>query len=157
SGHLPWLGRYFYLLIPVLGGLIYCPLIHRFAREARGHGVPEVMIAVAANSGRSRPQVTRADTCASARWSGTGGSVVRAGPSVQIGSALASTVGQLVRMSETRLRVLVGCGAAGGIAATFNTPITGVFFGFELILRVFSIEALFAIFLSTVVATLISR
>src|SRR5699024_3368074 len=88
---------------------------------------------------------------------GTGGSVGREGPIVQIGSALASTFGQLVRMSETRLRVLVGCGAAGGIAATFNTPITGVFFGFELILRVFSIEALFAIFLSTVVATLISR
>ncbi len=69
---------------------------------------------------------------------------------MQIGSALASTLGQLVRMSEGRLRVIVACGAAGGIAATFNAPITGLFFGFEIVLREFSLDALFATILAAV-------
>ena len=94
---------------------------------------------------------------ASALCIGVGGSVGREGPIVQIGSALASSAGQLVRMSETRLRILVACGAAGGIAATFNAPLTGLFFGFELILREVSVDALFAIILSAVTADLISR
>lgn len=157
SDHLPWLGHWFYLIIPVIGGAIYGPLIYRFAREARGHGVPEVMIAVAENGGRIRPQVTGIKAFASALCIGVGGSVGREGPIVQIGSAMASTWGQLVRMSETRLRILVACGAAGGISATFNAPITGVFFGFELILKEFSIEALFAIFVAAVVADLVSQ
>lgn len=156
SDHLPFLGRWFYLLIPIAGGAIYGPIIYRFAREARGHGVPEVMIAVAENGGRIRPQVSGVKAFASALCIGVGGSVGREGPIVQIGSALASTFGQLVRMSERRLRILVACGAAGGIAATFNAPITGVFFGFELILREFSIEALPAILLSAVAANVVS-
>ena len=150
SLHLPWLGIWFLLLIPVLGGLLYGPLIQRFAREARGHGVPEVMLAVAENGGRIRPQVTIVKALASAICIGTGGSVGREGPIVQIGSALASTLGQLVRMSEHRLRIIVACGAAGGIAATFNAPITGLFFGFEIVLREFSLDALFATVLAAV-------
>jgi len=157
SLHLPWLGIGFLLVVPVVGGLIYGPLIQRFAREARGHGVPEVMIAVAEDGGRIRPPVTVVKALASALCIGAGGSVGREGPIVQIGSALASSMGQVVRMSETRLRILVACGAAGGIAATFNAPITGVFFGFELILREFSVDALFATILSAVTADLVSR
>ena len=157
SLHLPWLGFWFVLLVPVVGGLLYGPLIQRFAREARGHGVPEVMIAVAEHGGRIRPQVTVVKAVASALCIGVGGSVGREGPIVQIGSAFASTLGQIVRMSENRMRTLVACGAAGGIAATFNAPITGVFFGFELILREFSIDALFAIILSSMMADLISQ
>ena len=141
SLHLPWLGVWFLLVIPVVGGLLYGPLIQRFAREARGHGVPEVMLAVAENGGRIRPPVTIVKALASALCIGTGGSVGREGPIVQIGSALASTLGQLVRMSENRLRIIVACGAAGGIAATFNAPITGLFFGFEIVLREFSLDA----------------
>ena len=144
-------------MIPVLGGLLYGPLIQRFAREARGHGVPEVMLAVAENGGRIRPPVTFVKALASAVCIGTGGSVGREGPIVQIGSALASTLGQLVRMSESRLRIIVACGAAGGIAATFNAPITGVFFGFEIVLREFSLEALFATILAAVSADLVGR
>ena len=125
SLHLPWLGIGFFLLIPVLGGLLYGPLIQRFAREARGHGVPEVMLAVAENGGRIRPQVSIVKALASALCIGTGGSVGREGPIVQIGSAFASSLGQLVKMSESRLRIIVACGAAGGIAATFNAPLTG--------------------------------
>lgn len=157
SDHLAFLERWFYLAIPVVGGAVYGPMIYRFAREARGHGVPEVMIAVAENGGRIRPQVSFVKAFASALCIGVGGSVGREGPIVQIGSSLASTFGQWVRMSQTRLRVLVACGAAGGIAATFNAPITGMFFGFELILREFSIEALAAIFVSSVVADVVSQ
>ena len=157
SLHLPWLGVWFLLLIPVAGGLVYGPLIQRFGREARGHGVPEVMLAVAENGGRIRPQVTVVKAAASAICIGVGGSVGREGPIVQIGSALASTLGQVVRMSESRLRIIVACGAAGGISATFNAPITGLFFGFEIVLREFSLDALFATILSAVSADLVSR
>jgi CIC family chloride channel protein len=157
SNHLPWLGIWFYAVIPVIGGLLYGPLISRFAREARGHGVPEVMIAVAENGGRIRPQVTVVKALASAMCIGTGGSVGREGPIVQIGAALASGFGQWVRMPENRLRVLVACGAAGGISATFNAPITGVFFAVELILRELSVEAIFTIMLSAMVADVIAR
>jgi CIC family chloride channel protein len=157
SLHLPFLGIWFLLLIPVLGGLLYGPLIQRFAREARGHGVPEVMLAVAENGGRIRPQVAVVKSLASALCIGVGGSVGREGPIVQIGSALASTLGQFVRMSETRLRILVACGAAAGISATFNAPMTGLFFGFEIILRDFSLDALFATILSSVAADLVSQ
>jgi len=125
SAHLPWLGLGFFVLIPAIGGLIYGPLIYRYAREARRHGVPEVMIAVAEGGGRIRPQVSVVKALASALCIGTGGSVGREGPIVQIGSALASSLGQWVKMPQTRLRILVACGAAGGIAATFNAPITG--------------------------------
>jgi CIC family chloride channel protein len=152
SGHLPWLGPAFFVLIPVVGGLIYGPLIYRFAREARGHGVPEVMIAVADNGGRIRPQVSVVKALASALCIGSGGSVGREGPIVQIGSALASSVGQWIRMPENRLRILVACGAAGGISATFNAPITGVFFGVEIILREFSVDALFTVMLAAMIA-----
>jgi CIC family chloride channel protein len=157
SSHLPWLGIGFFVLIPVVGGLLYGPLIQRYAREARGHGVPEVMLAVAENGGRIRPQVSIVKALASALCIGTGGSVGREGPIVQIGSAFASSLGQLVKMSESRLRIIVACGAAGGIAATFNAPLTGLFFGFEIVLREFSLDALFATVLSAVTADLVSR
>jgi chloride channel protein, CIC family len=157
SRHLEWLGIGFLLVIPVVGGLLYGPLIQRFAREARGHGVPEVMLAVAENGGRIRPPVTIVKAVASAMCIGAGGSVGREGPIVQIGSAFASTLGQMVRMSETRLRIIVACGAAGGIAATFNAPITGLFFGFEIVLREFSLDAMFATILAAVTGDLVSR
>jgi CIC family chloride channel protein len=157
SLHLPFLGIWFVLVVPVVAGVIYGPLIQRFAREARGHGVPEVMLAVAENGGRIRPQVTIVKALASALCIGGGGSVGREGPIVQIGSALASTLGQLVRMSEGRLRVIVACGAAGGISATFNAPLTGLFFGFEIVLKEFSLDALAATSLSAVTADVISR
>jgi CIC family chloride channel protein len=157
SAHFPGIGLGFFVVIPVIGGLIYGPLIYRYAREARGHGVPEVMIAVAEGGGRIRPQVAAVKSLASALTIGTGGSVGREGPIVQIGSALASSLGQWVKMPESRLRILVACGAAGGIAATFNAPLTGVFFGVEIILREFSVEAIFTVMLSAMIADLLSR
>ena len=157
SLHLAFLGIFFVLVVPPIAGAIYGPLIQRFAREARGHGVPEVMLAVTENGGRIRPQVTVVKALASALCIGGGGSVGREGPIVQIGSAFASTLGQLVRMSEGRLRVIVACGAAGGISATFNAPLTGLFFGFEIVLKEFTLDALSATIVSAVTADVISR
>ncbi|SNY25454.1 chloride channel protein, CIC family [Paractinoplanes atraurantiacus] len=157
SAHLPGLGRWFLLVTPVIAGLLYGPLVYRFAREARGHGVPEVMYAVAERGGRIRPQVAVVKALASALCIGGGGSVGREGPIVQIGSALGSSLGQLVRLPESRLRLLVACGAAGGIAATFNTPIAGVFFALELILGDFAVESFAAVVLAAVAAAALSR
>src|SRR5918911_1584411 len=154
---LPQLGRWFVVLVPVVGGLIYGPLVERFAREARGHGVPEVMLAVAERGGRIRPQVAAIKSLASALCIGAGGSVGREGPIVQIGSALGSTVGQAVHVPESRLRLLVACGAAGGVSTTFNAPIAGVFFALELILRDFETESFGVVVLASVLAAAIGR
>ncbi|WP_084713399.1 chloride channel protein [Streptacidiphilus rugosus] len=155
--HVPFLGPWFVLLAPVVAGLLYGPLVQRFAREARGHGVPEVMYAVARRGGRIAPQVAGVKTLASALCIGGGGSVGREGPIVQIGSALGSTLGQLARLSESRIKMLVACGAAGGIAATFNAPLAGVFFAMELILRDFAAESFGMVVLSSVTASVIGR
>jgi CIC family chloride channel protein len=162
AGHVPnplvpFLGIWFVLLAPAVAGLLYGPLVDRFAREARGHGVPEVMLAVAERGGRIAPSVAVVKSLASALCIGSGGSVGREGPIVQIGSALGSTLGQLVRLSEARLRILVACGAAGGISATFNAPIAGVFFGLELILRDFEAESFGLVVLASVTADVIGR
>lgn len=157
SPHLPGLGVYFVLLVPVIGGLIYGPLIDRFAKEARGHGVPEVMLAVAERGGRIGAPVAAVKSLASALCIGTGGSVGREGPIVQIGSALGSTIGQRLKLPESRLRLMVACGAAGGISATFNAPLAGVFFGLEMILRDFATESFGIVVLSSVTADVIGR
>nr|WP_243653959.1 chloride channel protein [Pseudonocardia endophytica] len=157
SSHLPALGPWFLLLVPVVGGLIYGPLVYRFAPEARGHGVPEVMVAVARNGGRIPARVAAVKSLASGLCIGTGGSVGREGPIVQIGSALGSSIGQWLRVPDHRLRLMVACGAAGGISATFNAPIAGVFFGLEVILRRFSAEAFGIVVLSSVTANVVAR
>ena len=155
--HVPGLGRWFVILAPAAAGLLYGPLVHFFAREARGHGVPEVMFAVARRGGRIAPQVAAVKALASALCIGGGGSVGREGPIVQIGSALGSTLGRLVQVSEERLRVLVACGAAGGISATFNAPLAGVFFAMELILRDFNAQSFGMVVIASVTAAVIGR
>ncbi len=151
------LGRWFLLGAPVLAGLAYGPLVHFFAREARGHGVPEVMYAVAQRGGRIAPQVAAVKALASALCIGGGGSVGREGPIVQIGSALGSTFGRGLKVPEPRMRVLVACGAAGGIAATFNAPLAGVFFAMELILSDFVAEAFGMVVIAAVTSAAIGR
>ena len=155
--HLPWLGRWFVVAVPVVAGLVYGPLVHFLAREARGHGVPEVMYAVAERGGRIRPQVAAVKALASAICIGGGGSVGREGPIVQIGSALGSSLGQWLRLPAARLRLLVACGAAGGIAATFNAPLAGVFFALELILADFAVDSFAAVVLAAVAASVVGR
>jgi len=145
------------VLAPTLGGLVVGPLVWFFAREAKGHGVPEVMEAVALNSGRIRPRVVIVKSLASALSIASGGSVGREGPIVQIGSGLGSTLGQWLKVSGRRLRTLVGCGAAAGIAATFNAPIAGALFAVEIILGDFGVSQFSPIVIASVVATVVSR
>jgi CIC family chloride channel protein len=151
---LPWTHR---LLGPAIGGLLVGPLVYFFAREAKGHGVPEVMEAIALRGGTIRPRVVAVKALASALCIGSGGSVGREGPIVQIGSALSSTIGQLLRVPSRHLRTLVGCGAAAGIAATFNAPIAGALFAVEIILGDFGVTQFSPIVISSVVATVLSR
>jgi CIC family chloride channel protein len=150
----PW---WWIALAPAVGGLLVGPLTERFAREARGHGVPEVMEAVALKSGFIRPRLTAVKALASAITIGTGGSVGREGPIVQIGAAAASTVGQLARVSGRQLRTLVGCGAAAAVAGTFNAPVAGALFAVEIILGDFAVSEFSPIVISSVLATVVSR
>lgn len=148
---------YWVALIPMLGGLLVGPIVHRFASEAKGHGVPEVMLAVARRGGIIRPRVAFAKTIASAICIGSGGSAGREGPIVQIGSAIGSSIGQFFKMSGQRIKVLVGCGAAAGISAVFNAPIAGVIFSMEVILGDFAIKTFSPVLISSVVASVFIR
>ena len=150
----PW---YLILIIPVIGGIIVGPLIYYFAPEAKGHGVPEVMQAILLKGGKIRGRVAVIKTIASAITIGTGGSVGREGPIIQIGSSLGSVVGQFLRVSPKRLKTLVGCGAAAGIAAAFNAPIAGALFAVEIILMDFAVAQFSPIVISSVMATVISH
>ncbi len=151
---LPW---YLKVWVPAAGGLVVGPLVYFFAREAKGHGVPEVMEAVALKGGVIRKRVVFVKTLASAICIGTGGSVGREGPIVQIGSAIGSTLGQMLKISQDRMRTMVGCGAAAGIAATFNAPIAGSMFALEVVLGDFGLATFSPIVISSVVATAVSR
>lgn len=150
-------GTAYVIIVPTIGGLIVGPLIYFFAREAKGHGVPEVMEAVALRGGRIRPVVAIVKSLASSISIGSGGSVGREGPIVQIGSALGSSLGQRLRLSDDSIRNLVACGAAAGIAATFNAPIAGVFFALEIILGEFGVRYFSSVVISAVAASVIGR
>lgn len=143
-------------IIPMLGGFIVGPIVYKFASEAKGHGVPEVMNSVARLGGIIRPRVAVAKTVASAICIGSGGSAGREGPIVQIGSAIGSTIGQIFRLSGERVKILVGAGAAAGIAAVFNAPIAGVFFSLEIILGDFAVKTFSPVLLASVVSSLIT-
>ena len=144
-------------IIPALGGLIVGPIIFRFAREAKGHGVPEVMDAVASKGGRLRGRVVVVKAIASAITLGSGGSAGQEGPIVQIGAALGSRFARAFGLSSDRVKVLVGCGAAGGISAIFNAPIAGVLFALEVILGDFRIQTFSPVVISAVLASVVAQ
>ncbi|MEM1304197.1 MAG: chloride channel protein, partial [Planctomycetota bacterium] len=142
---------------PALGMLFVSWLTRRFAPEANGAGVPEVITAVARNDGVIRPQVALVKILASGVTIGAGGSVGREGPIVQIGSALGSGAGQLFKLSARNIKLLVAAGAAAGISATFNAPIAGVIFASEIILGSFAVETLTPIVLASVIADVVQQ
>ncbi len=154
---LSFLGRGWIVAVPILGALISGPMIAYWAIEAKGHGVPEVMQAIIMRAGRIRPRVAVVKSLASAVCIGTGGSAGREGPIVQVGSALGSTAAQVLRLGTDRTVTLVACGAAAGIAATFNAPIAGVIFALEVILSEFTIHNVSSVVVSAVSASVISR
>ncbi len=154
---LPWLGPFFIVLAPAVGGLIYGPLISRFAPAARGHGIPEVMYDIAKRGGRIPANYIGVKALASVLTIGSGGSVGKVGPVVQIGAAIGSLLAGFIRLDERQVKMLVAAGAAGGIAATFNAPLAGIFFALELLLLNFSVRAFAPVVLSAVTADVVSR
>jgi chloride channel protein, CIC family len=151
----PW-GPYI-ILVPVIGAVFVSFLITRFAPEAKGHGVPEVMEATFYNKGIIRPIVGVIKAVASALSIGTGGSVGREGPMVQVGSAFGSAVGQFLKLEPWQTETLIATGGAGGIAATFNTPLGGIMFAVELLMQDVSVRSLVPVVISTVTATYIGQ
>lgn len=145
------------IFVPVIGAVIVTWLTQTFAPEARGHGVPEVMDAIYYRDGKIRPIVAVIKSIASAISIGTGGSVGREGPIIQIGAAFSSFLGQIINMSTRQRCVLIAAGAAAGIAATFNTPIAGLAFAMELMLVSISAINVTIVSLATVMATMISH
>ncbi len=152
-----WIGPVAVVVQLALGGAIAAWIASRFAPEAKGHGVPEVMEAVALRGGQMRPRVIAVKALASATSIGFGGSCGREGPIVQIGSAIGSMIGMVSKAPPPIVRTLVACGAAAGISATFNAPIGGVFFAAEVILGEFAPRSFAAIVVASVISAVIGR
>ncbi|MFQ5575163.1 MAG: chloride channel protein, partial [Terriglobia bacterium] len=148
---------YHVVLIPAAGGVLVAPLVFLVAREARGHGVPEVMRAVAVSGGRIRARVAIAKPVASALTIGSGGSAGAEGPIVQIGASLGSIIGRSFRLPKDKAKLLTAGGAAGGIAAIFNAPLAGIFFALEVILGQYGPRHFASVVLAAVTATIVSR
>ena len=123
------------MLMPALGGLIIGPVILRLAPETKGHGVPEVMEAVALKGGRIRRRVAFLKILVSSITIGSGGSAGREGPIAQIGASLGSLIGEHINLDSRDRRLLVVCGLSSGIAGTFNAPLGGMLFGLEVLYR----------------------
>jgi chloride channel protein, CIC family len=145
------------ILVPVAGALAVVFLVSKFAPEAKGHGVPEVMDAMYYRRGIIRPLVGAIKALASSISIGTGGAVGREGPIIQIGASFGSTLSQWLGLRQWQRMTLIASGAAAGIAATFNTPIGGVLFAIELIMPEISVRTLIPVALATGTATTIGR
>jgi len=152
-----FLGDYYVIIVPALGGLFVGLIIYLLAREAKGEGPPDVMEALALRGGRIRQRVAAVKALASSICIGSGGSVGREGPIVQIGASIGSTLGQWLKWPEDWVRTLLLCGAAGGISATFNAPIGGVLFALEVLERRFVGRHFGFIVISSVTADLVAH
>lgn len=145
------------IFVPVAGGLIVVWLIKNFAPQAKGHGVPEVIDAIHYNQGRIPGKVSVVKAFASALTIGTGGSLGREGPIVQIGASFSSSLGQWLNMPARQRIVLIACGASAGIAATFNAPLAGLLFSIELLLVSINSQTILPVALSTAIAAYVGR
>jgi len=152
-----FLGHDYVVLLPIIGALIFGPIIYFLAREARGEGPPEVMEALATRGGRIRSRVALIKSVASSICIGSGGSVGREGPIVQIGASVGSTISQWLRLPEGWSKTLLLCGAAAGISATFNAPIGGVMFALEVLQRRFVPGNLVPLVISAVTADVVAH
>ena len=148
---------YHFILILGIGGLITGLIIHFTTDQIKGGGIPEVIDAVANHGGRIHPGIAITKLLATATCIGTGGSAGSEGPIAQIGASIGSSIGQFFRLSEKRIRTLVACGAGGGTAAAFNTPIAGSLFAVEVILDNISSVNFSAIVITAVVSSSIAR
>lgn len=154
---LGFLGPGYVILLPAIGLPLVAYMVRRWAPEARGHSVPEVMYAIRKGGGRIRPRVAAIQALASAICIGSGGSVGREGPIVQIGGTVGSALGQALKLREERITVLLACGAAAGLAGTFNAPIAGVIFALEVLLGGFASRSFGLVVISSVTSTALTR
>ncbi|MFX1562946.1 MAG: chloride channel protein [Promethearchaeota archaeon] len=155
-----WIGPFWIpfgiFLMTSIGGLLVGILTTKFAPEAKGHGVPEIMEAVALEKGKIRPRVPIVKSIASAITIGSGGSAGREGPIGLIGGGSGSFIGQLLKFDEENTKVLTVCGVSSGIAATFNAPIGGALFGLEIVMMGIDPVAVIPVLISTVVGTAVA-
>ena len=143
--------------IPAVGGLLV-GLYNAFVMKARpGHGLASVIKAVAQNDGIINRKLWIHKSITSVLSIGSGGGGGREAPIVQVGSAIGSTVAQMLRFSPNKTRTLLGCGAAAGLAAVFNAPIGGVMFAVEVLLGDFSVKTFSPIVIAAVIGTVLSR
>ena len=148
--------RIFLFLLPAGGALLVGLIARYYSREAVGHGVPEVMDAIVRRNGRIRFHVALARMVTSAITIGSGGSAGTEGPIIQIGAAISSSTGSLFRRLRHYLPVLIGCGAAAGLAAIFNAPVAGVLFALEVFLRDVNFRTLSPVLLAAVISSVVA-
>jgi CIC family chloride channel protein len=148
---------YAVILLPTLGAIIVGIIIARYAIEVKGHGIPQVIESMAFRSGRIKYHVAAAKIIASSITIGSGGSAGREGPIAQIGAAFGSMTGQIMKLSDRDVELLVVCGLASAIAATFNAPLGGAVFGLEILFRKFDVMEAMPVLLSCVLGTLVAR
>jgi chloride channel protein, CIC family len=149
SNHL----RAWVILIPVLGGLIVGVMAKYGSSKIKGHGIPEAMEAVLTNRSRIEPKVAILKPISAAIAIGTGGPFGAEGPIIQTGGAIGSLVGQLLHTTAVERKVLLACGAAAGMSATFNTPIAGVILAIELLLFEFKSRSFIPLVIASTLAT----
>lgn len=147
----------FIIAVPVLSALLYGPVVEYFTPDSRGHAVPEVMFAVRRKGGRIPGRTALVKLFAASLTLGGGGNAGREGPIVMIGAAISSGIGTRLGLSKQRLMFLCACGAAAGIAATFNAPLAGACFALEVILGTLSAEDFVFIVFASVSASLVSQ
>ena len=145
------------ILIPTLGAVIVGVIIAKYAIEVKGHGIPQVIESMTFRSGRIRYHVAAAKIIASSITIGSGGSAGKEGPIAQIGAAFGSMTGQVMKLSDRDVELLVVCGLASAIAATFNAPLGGAVFGLEILFRKFDAMEAMPVLLSCVLGTLVAR
>ncbi len=145
-------------LVPVLGAILLIPLSLSLSGLVNGYGFPRFLAEVHLNKARINPLRLIANTLGAAITIGSGGSAGREGPIAQIGGTIGSIVAKWFRLSLKRTQVMVGCGVAGAISATFNAPIAGVLFAEEIVfLGELKLNTFSLFVISSAVATAVSR
>jgi H+/Cl- antiporter ClcA/CBS domain-containing protein len=141
------------ILVPVVGGLIVGVMAKYGSSKIKGHGIPEAMEAVLTNRSRIEPKVAILKPISAAIAIGTGGPFGAEGPIIQTGGAIGSLVGQVLHTTAAERKVLLACGAAAGMSATFNTPIAGVILAIELLLFEFKSRSFIPLVIASTLAT----
>lgn len=144
----PWV-----IVVPVIGGLIVGIMARYGSSKIRGHGIPEAMEAVLVNRSRIEPKVALLKPLSAAIAIGTGGPFGAEGPIIQTGGAIGSLIGQLIPTTASERKVLLGCGASAGMAATFSTPIAAVILAIELLLFEFKARSFVPLVVASTIAT----